>query len=43
MLKRELNRLIGVREFSKESQFRSPCLSFVLPDVICEFYNNCEG
>ena len=42
VLKRELNRLIGVREFSKESQWRSPCLSFVLPDVICEFCNNCE-
>jgi DNA polymerase epsilon subunit 1 len=34
-MKRDLLKLIGMGEFSEESQFRDPCLSYVLPEVIC--------
>ncbi|CAM9984216.1 unnamed protein product, partial [Choristocarpus tenellus] len=30
---------LGVRQFSAEGVFSDPCLSFVLPDVICSFCN----
>jgi DNA polymerase epsilon subunit 1 len=41
-LRRDLLRLIGVREFSPEANFQDPCRSFVLPEVICESCNNCR-
>ena len=31
--RRDLMKLIGVREFSLEAKFRDPCQSFVLPEV----------
>ncbi len=38
-LKKNLLRLIGTREFSTEASFVNPCLSYILPDVMCEFCN----
>ncbi|XP_055866677.1 DNA polymerase epsilon catalytic subunit A-like isoform X1 [Biomphalaria glabrata] len=35
-LKRDLLKLIGVGEFSPEAEFVNPCLSFVLPEMICK-------
>ena len=32
-LRRDLLKLIGVREFSLEAMFQDPCQSFVLPEV----------
>ena len=34
-MKSNLLRLVGVHDFSVEADFRNPCLSYVLPDVIC--------
>lgn len=34
-MRKALMRLLSVREFSKEAQFVDPCLTYVLPDVIC--------
>ncbi|CAC5377738.1 POLE [Mytilus coruscus] len=39
-MKRDLLKLIGLGEFSEESQFRDPCLSYVLPEVICKHCNH---
>ncbi|CAM9207253.1 unnamed protein product, partial [Ectocarpus sp. 4 AP-2014] len=33
---------VGVRQFSAEGQYSDPCVSFVLPDVICSFCNLCR-
>lgn len=33
---------IGIRQFSAEGQYADPCVSFVLPDVICSFCNLCR-
>ncbi|XP_037367272.1 DNA polymerase epsilon catalytic subunit A [Talpa occidentalis] len=41
-LKRDLLRLVGVGEFSPEAQFRDPCRSCVLPEVICPSCNFCR-
>eukprot|EP00043_Microstomoeca_roanoka_P015073 m.150253 g.150253 ORF g.150253 m.150253 type:complete len:2376 (-) comp16169_c0_seq1:102-7229(-) len=41
-LKRDLLRLIGVREFSPEAKFKDPCLSFVLSEVVCTYCNACR-
>lgn len=35
ILRRQLLRLLHVREFSAAAEFREPCLGFTLPDVIC--------
>lgn len=35
VLRRQLLRLLHVREFGVEAEFREPCLAFTLPDVIC--------
>lgn len=37
-----LLRLLNVKSFSPEAQFVNPCLSIVLPDVICSFCNHCR-
>jgi len=29
--------MINVREFSYEAEFKNPCVSYTLPDVICSF------
>ncbi|EDO36342.1 predicted protein, partial [Nematostella vectensis] len=41
-LRRDLLKLIGIGEFSQEATFKDPCLSFVLPEVICEYCNACR-
>ncbi|CAL1540665.1 unnamed protein product, partial [Lymnaea stagnalis] len=38
-LKRDLLKLIGVGEFSPQAEFINPCLSFVLPEMICKGCN----
>ena len=39
-LKRDLLKLIGVGEFSPEAMFKDPCLSYVLPELICKSCNH---
>ncbi|XP_036290221.1 DNA polymerase epsilon catalytic subunit A isoform X1 [Pipistrellus kuhlii] len=41
-LNRDLLRLVDVGEFSEEAQFRDPCRSYVLPEVICHSCNFCR-
>uniref|UniRef100_A0A3B5MER7 DNA polymerase epsilon catalytic subunit n=1 Tax=Xiphophorus couchianus TaxID=32473 RepID=A0A3B5MER7_9TELE len=41
-LKRDLLRLVDVGEFSEEAQFRDPCNSYILPEVICHHCNFCR-
>lgn len=35
LLRRRLLKLLAVGEFGSAAQFREPCMSFKLPDVIC--------
>jgi DNA polymerase epsilon subunit 1 len=35
LLRRRLLKLLAVGEFGGAAQFREPCMSFRLPDVIC--------
>jgi DNA polymerase epsilon subunit 1 len=39
-LKRNLLKMVNVREFATEAEFRDPCVSYTLPDVICSYCNN---
>ncbi|XP_043385547.1 DNA polymerase epsilon catalytic subunit A isoform X2 [Chelonia mydas] len=41
-LKRDLLRLVDVGEFSEEAQFRDPCRSYVLSEMICRNCNICR-
>lgn len=41
-LRRDLLKLIGVGNFADEATFRDPCLSFIVPEVICEYCNSCR-
>lgn len=41
-LRKVLFRLLHVKESSAASQFRDPCLAFVLKDVICSYCNDCR-
>uniref|UniRef100_A0A8C5UT22 DNA polymerase epsilon catalytic subunit n=1 Tax=Microcebus murinus TaxID=30608 RepID=A0A8C5UT22_MICMU len=41
-LNRDLLRLVDVGEFSEEAQFRDPCRSYVLPEVICHSCHFCR-
>ena len=41
-LKRDLLRLVDVGEFSEHAQFRDPCNSYILPEVICHSCNFCR-
>lgn len=41
-LNRDLLRLADVGEFSEEAQFRDPCRSYVLSEVICRSCNFCQ-
>ncbi|KAJ3603695.1 hypothetical protein NHX12_028439 [Muraenolepis orangiensis] len=41
-LKRDLLRLVDVGEFSDRAQFRDPCNSYILPEVICHSCNFCR-
>ncbi|KAL2635827.1 hypothetical protein R1flu_007306 [Riccia fluitans] len=42
VLRKNLLKLVRVREFSSEAVFRDPCLSFTLPNVICSYCNDCR-
>ncbi|XP_052253908.1 DNA polymerase epsilon catalytic subunit A-like [Dreissena polymorpha] len=39
-MQRDLLKLIGVGEFSPDAIFKDPCLSYVLPEVICKLCNH---
>ncbi|XP_053408498.1 DNA polymerase epsilon catalytic subunit A-like [Mercenaria mercenaria] len=39
-LQRDLLKLIGIGEFSPDAQFKDPCLSYVLSEVICKTCNH---
>lgn len=39
LLRRNLLKMLQVREFNQEACFENPCLTFILPDVICSFCN----
>jgi DNA polymerase epsilon subunit 1 len=41
-LRRNLLKLVGVPEFSSDAQWLDPCLSIVLPEVICKVCNQCR-
>ncbi|XP_020701921.2 DNA polymerase epsilon catalytic subunit A isoform X1 [Dendrobium catenatum] len=41
-LRKNLLKLVRVREFAPEAQFCDPCLSFTLPNVICSYCNDCR-
>lgn len=41
LLRRRLLKLLGVGEFGSAAQFREPCMSFRLPDVICGWVRAC--
>lgn len=41
-LKRDLLRLVDIGEFSEDAQFRDPCNSYILPEVICHHCNFCR-
>lgn len=41
-LKRDLLRLVDIGEFSDDAQFRDPCNSYILPEVICHHCNFCR-
>eukprot|EP00955_Chlamydomonas_euryale_P037737 350868-Chlamydomonas_euryale.AAC.1 len=42
VLRRQLLKLLRVREFGAGSEFVDMCLGFTLPDVICTFCNDCR-
>ena len=35
-------KLIGVGEFSDDADWKDPCISFILPEVICKQCNYCR-
>jgi len=41
-LRRNLLKLIGVGEFSDVAEWKDPCISFILPEVICKQCNHCR-
>ncbi|XP_037072699.1 DNA polymerase epsilon catalytic subunit A-like [Pollicipes pollicipes] len=41
-LRRDLLKLIGVGEFAAEAEWVDPCVSHVLPEVICKACNHCR-
>eukprot|EP00698_Gefionella_okellyi_P023680 TRINITY_DN8155_c0_g1_i1.p1 TRINITY_DN8155_c0_g1~~TRINITY_DN8155_c0_g1_i1.p1 ORF type:complete len:2256 (+),score=530.17 TRINITY_DN8155_c0_g1_i1:623-6769(+) len=40
LVRRQLLKQLDVREFSSEAEFRNPCLSHTLHDVVCSFCNS---
>lgn len=42
-LKTNLLKQIQKRESAKECQFIDPCLSLIVPDIICTFCNECQN
>ena len=41
-IRRVLLTQVKIREFSSESDFKDPCLSYILRDVICSYCNACK-
>lgn len=41
-LRRDLLKLIHVGSFADAATFQDPCLSFIVPEVICEYCNSCR-
>ncbi|KAJ4832189.1 DNA polymerase epsilon catalytic subunit A [Turnera subulata] len=42
VMRRNLLKFVRVREFAREAEFRDPCPSFTLPNVICSYCNDCR-
>ncbi|KAG7176387.1 DNA polymerase epsilon catalytic subunit A-like [Homarus americanus] len=42
-LRRDLLKLLNIGEFSPEAQWKDPCVSYVLPEVICRACNHCRN
>lgn len=42
-VRRDLLRIVGVKEFSDEAEWKDPCLSFVLTEVICKACSTCNN
>eukprot|EP00798_Chlamydomonas_sp_ICE-L_P017969 gene17969-24374_t len=42
ILRRQLLKLLHVREFGSQAEFKELCLGFTLPDVICSYCNDCR-
>ncbi|KAG0453679.1 hypothetical protein HPP92_024983 [Vanilla planifolia] len=41
-MRKNLLKLVRVKEFAPEAQFHDPCPSFTLPNVICSYCNDCR-
>lgn len=41
-LRKNLLKLVRIKEFAPEAQFHDPCQSFILPNVICSYCNDCR-
>ncbi|KAJ3268707.1 DNA polymerase epsilon catalytic subunit, partial [Terramyces sp. JEL0728] len=41
VMKRDLLKLIDIKEFSRDAVFHYPCEKYILPQIICEFCNHC--
>ncbi|XP_046997014.1 DNA polymerase epsilon catalytic subunit 1 [Schistocerca americana] len=41
-IRRNMLRLLGIGEFSSVATWRDPCISFILPEVICRACNHCR-
>lgn len=42
VLRRQLLRLIHIKEFGPEASWKDPCMTLVLPDVICPTCQDCQ-
>ncbi|PON38200.1 DNA-directed DNA polymerase [Parasponia andersonii] len=42
VMRKNLLKYVRVREFAPEAEFSDPCPSFVLPNVICSYCNDCR-
>ncbi|XP_069943556.1 DNA polymerase epsilon catalytic subunit A [Cherax quadricarinatus] len=42
-LRRDLLKLLNIGEFSPEAEWKDPCVSYVLPEVICRACNHCRN
>ncbi|XP_028788442.1 DNA polymerase epsilon catalytic subunit A-like, partial [Neltuma alba] len=42
VMRKNLLRFVRVREFAPEAEFRDPSHSFILPNVICSYCNDCR-
>ncbi|TYH16062.1 hypothetical protein ES288_A05G088900v1 [Gossypium darwinii] len=42
VLRKNLLKYVHVKEFAPEAEFHDPCPSFILPNVICSYCNDCR-